>query len=493
MNIVEPLIRQALATPARPAIALPAGDLSYGALLQSVAQLAARLQQAGISRGHRVGIAGEDVTSSIALPLAAAYLGAASLPLPMQGGDATAAAIAAACRATHIILPARREFPGVPPERVLSSTELSAAARQPVMPPQLVPCEPDEIWRIGLSSGTTGMPKGVERSHRSSLMQALMSGSVYPAADAPRLVLGVGWNIFYGTHRWLQMLVTGGCLVVPQSNSAENLLQTIHERGATHVYTSTHVAMQMVRFAQQPGHAWGRPAQGLKMLSVSGSSVPPSLRAALRSHVCESLYIMYGSSETGGVALATPELLDSDPETAGTILPWVEAQAVDEAGTVLPHGTPGRLRFRSDNLASGYSSAVQPGVFAAGWVTTNDWGRVEANGRLYLEGRSDDVINVGGIKHQPAALEARVERDAAVGEAGVTVVTRSLGVPELVALLVPAPGASRDGLAERCAQALRIPAANVGLVDALPRNENGKLDRKRLAAAAAALWATEPA
>lgn len=200
--------------------------------------------------------------------------------------------------------------------------------------------------------------------------------------------------------------------------------------------------------------------------------------------------IPYGATETGRLATATPETLRVRPESAGRVHPWVQAQAVDDHYQPLAEGLHGMLRFRTPFMAGGYLADLQATArsFRDGWCYTGDTGAVDGAGYLTLGGRTDHVLNLGGVKLDPAPIEQLMNGLSGVRESVALAIPIGSGVPALVAVLV-ADGRWTPKRSNRLAGSGRgaaaVPVAIVA-VPALPRNPAGKLLRAELAARVAA-------
>ena len=174
-----------------------------------------------------------------------------------------------------------------------------------------------------------------------------------------------------------------------------------------------------------------------------GGTLPETLRKRAQARITPNLYMVYGATETWLLALADPRTLEAYPGTAGKVLPWIEAQAVDEADRPLPAGESGVLRFRGKGVASGYHGVPEDPTgmhkaFRNGWCYVGDVGRVTAEGLLYVEGRVDDVINVGGPKINSSVVEGVLLSHPDVKEVAAFGVRSPEGRDWLVAAVVPA-------------------------------------------------------
>jgi acyl-coenzyme A synthetase/AMP-(fatty) acid ligase len=153
---------------------------------------------------------------------------------------------------------------------------------------------------------------------------------------------------------------------------------------------------------------------------------------------------------------------------------------VDDEDRVLPAGEPGHLRVQVACMARGYfgPDAEERSRFRGGWYYTRDVGRLTPEGLLFVEGRSDDILNIGGRKVLPSALEAWLEEFPGVREAAVFL---RPGSERLEAAVVAAEGLDVAALARFAAEKLELLApVRFHQVPGLPRNAMGKLQREKL-------------
>jgi acyl-CoA synthetase (AMP-forming)/AMP-acid ligase II len=145
-------------------------------------------------------------------------------------------------------------------------------------------------------------------------------------------------------------------------------------------------------------------------VTVSGSALPAALAAGFMDEFGDVLYSLYGSTEAGYVAVASPADLRVAPGTAGRPLPLVDVQVRDGEGRPVPPGRTGMIWVSShDAVAAG-----------GGAVCTGDLGRLDRAGRLFIAGRADDMIVTGGENVYPAEVENVLEQHRDVAEAAVT-------------------------------------------------------------------------
>jgi acyl-coenzyme A synthetase/AMP-(fatty) acid ligase len=232
------------------------------------------------------------------------------------------------------------------------------------------------------------------------------------------------------------------------------------------------------------------PARGgalstVRWLLVAGAAMPPDLFAAARERVTPNLASGYGITEIGIMALADRELLARAPASGGRLLADVEAEVVDAAGERLPRGARGILRFRREHMAREYFRNPQATAkaFRDGWFYPGDLGRIDAEGLVFVEGRLDDELNIGGVKIEPAPIEQALQAHASVVEAAVFAAAPDQAGAALFAAAVVRAPVDEKALIAHCRSRvgpMHTPV-RIFFTDKLPRNEAGKLLRAELA------------
>lgn len=234
----------------------------------------------------------------------------------------------------------------------------------------------------------------------------------------------------------------------------------------------------------------------LKLALLSGERVPLELLEGIRSRICETIVVGYGSTEAGAEVTFTDP---SDPleELAngmvGRPLPGVELRVVDPEDRTLPSGEVGEVQVRGQLTIGDYfrmPEEKRAGFAPGGWCRTGDLGYLSADGRLNIEGRLKHIIRVGSYTVLPTEIEEVALQDPDVGTAA------AIGVPheiygEVVWLYVtPREGrtVSEERLLERYASELadfKVPKRII-VRDSLPTSRIGKVDRRALMAEAPA-------
>jgi acyl-CoA synthetase (AMP-forming)/AMP-acid ligase II len=221
----------------------------------------------------------------------------------------------------------------------------------------------------------------------------------------------------------------------------------------------------------------------LAAVAASGSALPGDLATEWMDEFGDTLYNLYGSTEVAWATIATPEDMRAAPGTAGRPPRGTVIRLYDERGAVLPPGETGRIFVGNEMLFEGYTGGGNKDVID-GLMATGDVGRIDEAGRLFVEGRDDEMIVSGGENVFPKEVEDLLSRHTAVAEAAAIGVDDKEFGQRLRAFVVLEKGkkASEDELKDYIKKNLaryKVPR-DVVFLDELPRNATGKVVKREL-------------
>ncbi|HSH90717.1 MAG TPA: AMP-binding protein [Ramlibacter sp.] len=490
MNILDPIHRQVRAWPDRIAVIDQGRPVSYARLWRKAAIVAAHLRNAGVKPGECVAVSGLSLQSHLVVVMGLARLGAVSTSV--QGGplDEPRRELFARNQVVAWVGGTDNAAPGV---KAIPVADLAKPLPEDGSAPPLAPEVQDRMWRIALSSGTTGASKSIPFTHAQAALLQRLSLDAYPTGPGERMLVLADLRIGFALGHCMQQLAAGATVVFPQSLEGPEMIAAIRRDAPTRILSTPAICTVLVNHIRKLPATQPFQASGLLSVMLGGSIVTPAQRAEVERHLCPNLVVVYGSTEMGSTARNDSSTALEHAGTAGRLLPWVEGEAVDESGAPLPAGETGRLRFRSPAMATGYLGDPQASeaAFRDGWYYPGDKGSIDAGGNLRLGGRTDDVINLQGVKVDPARIEAVLDSHPSVRESAVTVVARSSRRPLLAMLVIaadesaPPQEAELKTLLREKLGALPEPS-RVQVVTSLPRNAAGKLARGKLPALVAA-------
>lgn len=347
------------------------------------------------------------------------------------------------------------------------------------------------------TSGTTGPPKLVLLRHHHLVSYILSTVDMLAAEEDETALVSVPQYHIAGMAAVLSNVYLGRRLVyLPQFDAGEWVRLAAAER-VTHAMIVPTMLGRVLDVLEETGTELPH----LRHLSYGGGRMPAPVIERAMKLLPEVGYVnAYGLTETSStIALLGPDdhraaAASSVPEvrarlgSVGRVVPGVELEIRDEDGKALPAGESGAIHVRGEQVAGEYEGADARD--AEGWFSTNDTGRLDADGYLFLEGRADDVIVRGGENLSPGEIEDVLFRHPAVAEAAVVGVPDTEWGETVAAAIVFHPGrqATPDELRAWVKERLRssrAPSIVVARTE-LPYSETGKLMRRVLRAELAA-------
>ncbi|MGW2037115.1 non-ribosomal peptide synthetase [Streptomyces virginiae] len=492
VNLVERFLETARTFPGRAAVHAADGSLTFEELAGRTARLAAALRALGVRPGDRVGVSLPRGTGWAVAPLAVWRAGAAYVPLDPAHPGERLAHIAADAGLRAVVAgagPAAEWAEGLPvldPDtaaRVTEHLDAAAPAAQAGAEPSGRAGHPAASAYVIHTSGSSGLPKGVEVTHAgvAALVAGLEERGVYPSGHRV-----VAWNASLSFDASVQQWVRvcrGDTLVVLDDEDRTDparLDALLDAYGVTDLdCTPSHWQLT------GPGLRPGRPLR----LLLGGEPVPAAMWRALAEDPAVEAWNLYGPTECTVDATAT-RITGTAPRL-GEPLAGVRAQVLDEG---LRPATTGELYLAGPGVAVGYVG--RPGLTASRFVAdpfatdgsrmyrTGDLVRWRADSGLEFLRRTDRQLKVRGFRVEPGELEDRLRGHAAVEAAVAVARTGPDGDTLLAAYCVLAPGArvTDAELSRHCGAALPayfVPSVFV-TVDALPLTPNGKVDTEAL-------------
>lgn len=328
------------------------------------------------------------------------------------------------------------------------------------------------------TSGTTGKPKGAARS-LSGLREFVALLDVIPLRRDDVILCAAPLFHSFGLLTFALATFLGATLILPETFEPEQCLALIEKHGAT---ATALVPVMIHRIVSLPDEVKSRyDHSSLRVLLSSGSAIPTDLRGSAFRLFGDVLYDLYGSTEAGWVAIATPEDHARRPGTSGRPVPGVEVAVFSRDGERLLPGATGELHVRSGAVFEGYASGEDTRE-RAGFLSLGDMGRLGQDGFLYVEGRADDMVVIGGENVYPAEVEEVIRRLDGVEDVAAFGVDDPEYGQVLVAFVVGSANERR--VMEACERELasfKVPR-RVKRVPELPRTSTGKVLKRELLA-----------
>jgi acyl-CoA synthetase (AMP-forming)/AMP-acid ligase II len=373
--------------------------------------------------------------------------------------------------------PARRtdSAPGNPP--TLQGL-IDGRSADPLPPP----AQPGRT--VILTSGTTGSPKGANRAAPTSLQPVAALLSAIPLRSRETTVIAAPLFHSWGFAHMIFGAGLASTLILRRGFDPEDTLRAVAEHRASALIV---VPVMLQRILELPPETIRRyDTRSLRVIGASGSALPGPLAQRVMDAFGDTLYNLYGSTEVAWATVASPEDLRAAPGTAGRP-PWgTVVRILGSESQELPPGETGRIFVGNELLFEGYTGGGDKARIGS-LMATGDVGHFDSEGRLFIDGRDDDMIVSGGENVFPAEVEDLLAGVPGVGEVAV------LGVPDdefgqrLKAYVVLIPGSqlTEDELKSHVRSHLaryKVPREIV-FVDELPRNATGKILKRELTGA----------
>jgi acyl-coenzyme A synthetase/AMP-(fatty) acid ligase len=473
VHIVDVIYHWARAKPHQPAIIQPDTIITYRGLADAITFITQRLATLKLDPKRPVGVSIEHPAKQLAVCLALAHAGYVAAPvyrglLPYLASIGIEDLI---YEAEGNVLSGGRNIrfdASWLPSGPVPLPSAGAAAPAP---------SPDMIF---FTSGTTGTPKKIVQTEAALLARMNLTPLLgLPSFTRTLILPGLATN--FGFNHVCAALRDGktACFALP----GVGRLVLISTYGIEQLIASPAQVLALADVADaNPGYALG----ALHTIWLSGAFASRDVIKRIQSSLCRNIIVGYASTEAAQVAMAPHAMIAHIPDAVGFVGPWAQVEIVDEAQRVLPAQSEGYLRFRTPFYLANFA-ANNPGADSRdAWYYPGDLGYVTENGVLCIRGRGDDVINSGGLKISAGSIEEVALACAGVRDAGVCSVKGESGLEEVWIGLVTTPAFT---LAEfqralerhpRINELLVSLGAEVVSVDAIPRNELGKIQRQAL-------------
>lgn len=513
----------ARATPGAEALVAQGRRLSYEELAMRLDRMARALLSAGLARSERVAVFLDKRIETVVALFGTAVAGGVFVPVnPLLKADQVAhiladcnvrilvtsaerlhmlAAVLPHCRDLHtvVIVDNAEALPSLAALRIVQWEDFLSGAGSAVSHR----CIDSDMAAILYTSGSTGGPKGVVLSHRNLVAGARSVVQYLENTASDRILALLPLSFDYGLSQLTTAFCCGASAVLMNYLLPRDVVKMVEEERITGLAA---VPPLWIQLAQQ---RW--PCHGtLRYLTNSGGAMPRNVLASLQRVLPETrIFLMYGLTEAFRSTFLPPSELARRPDSIGRAIPGAEILVVRPDGSPCGVDEPGELVHRGVHVSLGYWNnpektaerfrplpSAHPGLpLREIAVWSGDMVRVDADGFLYFIGRRDDMIKVSGYRVSPTEVEEVLYATGLLTEVAVFGVPHPVLGQAIAAAAVPAAG--KDVAAAILTQACRtrLPAymvpAHIALSrQALPRNANGKIDRRALQRQFEAMFST---
>lgn len=331
---------------------------------------------------------------------------------------------------------------------------------------------------ILLTSGTTGTPKGAKHSGGGpEVLKSILDRTPWHTEERVVIVAPM-------FHAWgfsqLAFAASMACTIVTRRKfDPEATLELVDRHRAKGLCV---VPVMFDRIMELPENVLNRyDGRTLRFAAASGSRMRPDVVITFMDRFGDIIYNNYNATEAGMIATATPADLRAAPDTAGKPAEGTEIRILDSEFRPVPTGEVGTIYVRNSTQFDGYTSGTTKD-FHEGFMSSGDVGYLDDAGRLFVVGRDDEMIVSGGENVYPIEVEKILAGHPEVAEAAVIGVDDTQYGQRLVAFVVLSGAITPDDLKAYVRENLanyKVPR-EITVLDELPRNSTGKIDRRQL-------------
>jgi acyl-CoA synthetase (AMP-forming)/AMP-acid ligase II len=352
---------------------------------------------------------------------------------------------------------------------------IGSASDEPLEPP-------DATSRfIVLTSGTTGTPKGAQRNSPDSLAPLAVLLSKIPLKSERTTVIAPPMFHSWGFLHFMLGLALGSSYVLTRRFDPEGTLKLIEETEADALIVVPVMLQRIMELDKEVRDRYELPS--LRIVAASGSALPGELAIRWMDEFGDNVYNLYGSTEVAWASIATPADIRDAPGTAGQVPHGTIVKLLDDDGKEVPHGETGRIFVGNEMSFEGYTGGGGKDV-VDGLLSSGDVGHFDEKGRLFIDGRDDEMIVSGGENVFPREVEDVLSDHDAIDEAAVIGVDDDKFGQRLKAFVVVSSGKDLDedavkGHVKDNLARYKVPR-DVEFLDELPRNPTGKVLKREL-------------
>ena len=465
--------------PESPAVSCGGETYSYGRLCGFVDAFCAFLSDRGVSEGEKVCLFLPNSLELAVCLFAAARLGAVSVPVDAASGSEEIRRCVEFSRpvlavTTPVLEGVLRS--AVADARAVAVTRADFEGEGPEAFPD-VSAESEAVYLF--STGSTGKPKCVARTHRNMTALARNHTATMDWDRGDRILFTVPISHTYGLGNFVSAVSVGACCCLVSGFARREVLETLERERITVFPAVPFMIETLARSKISAGYDLSSLRHAISAGAPLGEDAFFSFHRAFGTYPRQ----LYGSSETGVMTVNLAEDIVEKRLSVGRPVKNVEIRVISESGRPLPAGSGGEIAVRSPSMTDGYVDFPEETAraFRDGFYRTGDIGTFDGDGYLFIRGRKKLFINVSGNKVDPCEVENLLVTHERITEAAVVGVSEGAG-GERVKAFVVADGLCRRDVADFCGgklSAYKIPS-KIEFVDSLPRSPAGKILREKL-------------
>jgi long-chain acyl-CoA synthetase len=517
LNLADIVFQAAERSPDKIAFQGRNGTLTYQALAKQINDLTGALTRMGLAQGDKVGLWLYNTPSFVISYFALLSLGLVVIPLNTRltapeldtilndsGAKLLITSLEFYDKLTELqtttlngilldteLLPDEHAF-----DALLSSFPLSCALyrlnellERHIAPPETLPyaLPGHTLAALIYTSGTTGVPKGVMLSHRNILADAIANVKVIEATDADRFItISPLFHVFGQTNILVSAMVAGASVVLVRKFSPRSILEALERYKITFMAAVPTMYLMMLSHLREKSFD----LSALRVCHSGASPMAIDTFHEVETHFGAKVQEGYGLSEASSIVCSNPMHGERKPGSVGLPLDGVQIRVLRDDRSEASTGEIGELHIQGPIVMLGYYNRPEETEktllhFPDGlWLKTKDLGYKDSDGYIYIVDRTDDLINIGGVKVYPREIEEVFYKHPAVEAVAVTGVPSTLHHEAIKAFVVIKANqdCSKESLQDFCRQYLadfKIPRY-YDFVDQIPQGATGKILRKDL-------------
>ena len=476
-SIVKRIYEHSVETPEKCAVIATDCEVSYAALWRGISQVCTLLKQQGVRKGDRIMVEAGPTVEYLLCCYGVHLSGAVHVPFEKDAPNDRISEIASEIQPV-LILNGRH-----PLEKLgVSMAELfDVPTEEPVFPEEAM------LQEILFTTGTTGKSKGVMITHYAQMNMCESQNAVLNYSIDNVWLIPTPMNHAAGLRKTHMSMVRGSTVLLMDGfKNLRLFFENMRQYGVTSLYLPPSAVHYILMLA---GKELAKFDKQLDFLYSSSSALPGGDKEKL-IELLPSVrkFDAYGGSEVGAVVYIDYNAVRGDGRCVGKPNPGVDVFIVDDAYNPI-HATaenPGIIAIRSNTVTAGYWNApeITAQTIHDGVIYMSDLGYLDDDGFLYLVGRRDDVINIGGLKIAPTEVEDVAQRYESVAECACASYDDERIGKTLKLYVVLKDGCVLDqreflSFLESKLEAYKIPR-RIEILAEIPRTFNGKVDRKKL-------------
>ena len=507
-------------TPDAPAITHKQATVNYQSLAQHVTTTGQGLLAQGLSRGERVAIYLPKQLETVIAFFATSYAGGVFVPINPLLKPEQVAYILKDCNVRILVTSHDRlnQLKPVldnchdlfsvidtsnksPPPASTAHYQIQYWEQLPQQQTHAVHRAIDsDVAAILYTSGSTGNPKGVVLSHRNMITGAKSVAEYLGNAANDNLLAVLPFSFDYGLSQLTTAFYVGAKVTLLDYLLPRDVIKAVTKHQITGLAGVPPLWNQLAQLAWQP-----QANDTLRYFTNSGGAMPKATLNALRTALPNAKpFLMYGLTEAFRSTYLPPEHIDKRPDSMGKAIPNAEVMVVREDGSLCGPGEPGELVHRGALVSLGYWNDPQkttqhfkPVPIQEGGLTlpeiavwSGDTVKMDDEGFLYFVARKDDMTKTSGYRVSPTEVEEVIYATGLVSETAVLGIAHPVLGQAIVVIATSANHGNIENLLTECKKHLpnfMLPN-HIEFVETLPKNPNGKIDRKQLSQKYASLF-----